>query len=95
MGTDVIEAASAATRVEVTAEALADLPPDSEEAVLEDLRPEWADRHQASVVAVLVDLREALAAVDLVAPQADLAEAVSEDLRVDLAAVIAKAGSAQ
>ena len=88
--TDAIEADSAATRAEVIAEALVDLPPDSEEAVLAELRLEWADRHQASVVEVLVDLREALAAVASVVPPVVLG-----DLRAVSLAVTEKAVSAQ
>ena len=81
-GTDAIEEDSAVTRVGVIA------------AVLVDLRPEWADRHQALVGAVLVDLREVLAAVDSVDLRVDSA-AVSVGLPVVLEAVTAKAGSAQ
>ncbi len=81
--------ADSATQVEAIAVALAGLPP-----VLEELRLEWADRHQASAVAVLVDLREVLAAVASVVLPADLA-VVSEDLQVVLPAETAKAGSAQ
>lgn len=88
-GTDAIEADSAATRAEVIAAALVDLLLDSEEAVLADLRLEWVDHHQVSVVAVLVDLREV--SVDLPAGLA----VVSVDLPVDLVAVTAKAGSAR
>ena len=81
-GTDAIEVDSAATRAEVIAAALVDLPRGSEAAVLEALRLEWADLHPASVAGVLVDLR------------ADSVVA-SVDLQVDLGAVTAKAGSAR
>ena len=89
--TDAIEAAN---RGGETAVAWVDLPRDLEGAVLGELRLEWADRHQALVVEVLVDLREGLAAVASVVPPADSA-VVLEDLRLVSVAVTAKAVSAQ
>ena len=84
-----IEAVSAAIRGVVTEAALAGLPP-----VLADLLPEWADRHQASVGAVLVDLPPVLAVEASVVLPADLA-VVLEDLLVVLAVETARAGSAR
>ena len=77
-----IEAVSAAIRGVVT------------EAALADLLPEWADRHQASVGAVLVDLPPVLAVEASVVLPADLA-VVLEDLLVVLAVETARAGSAR
>ncbi len=81
--------ADSATLVEAIAVALAGLPP-----VLEELRLEWADRHQASVGAVLVDLRAVLAVEASVVLPADLA-VVSEALQVVLSVGTAKAGLAR
>ena len=87
-GIDATEGDSGATQVEAIAVVLVDLPPVLE-AVLEELRLEWADRHQ-----VLVVLREVLAVVASVVLPADLA-VVSEALQVVLSVGTAKAGSAR
>ena len=88
-GIDATEGDSGVTQVEAIAVVLVDLPP-----VLEELRLEWADRHQALVGAVLVDLRAVLAVEASVVLPADLA-VVSEALQVALSVGTAKAGLAR
>lgn len=87
-GIDATEGDSGATQVEAIAVVLVDLPPVLE-AVLEELRLEWAYRHQ-----VLVVLREVLAVVASVVLPADLA-VVLGDLPAVLAVETARAGSAR